>query len=121
MDTAIDLALTAAWIGFAALLLHGAFDAWRRGEPTPFFQVLKRYGLSVAQAEEAAGREALAAAVRRCEQCRDRKACARVLAVDWLGHGPVACSPNAEFFEQVKGARMRQRSEGGDAARLARC
>ena len=106
MDTAIDLVLTAAWVALGALLLYGAFDAWRRVEPLPFFQVLKRYGLSVTQAEEAAGREALTAALRRCELCNDRKACARVLAVDWLGRGPVACSPNAKFFERVKGAKV---------------
>jgi hypothetical protein len=105
MDTAIDLALTTAWLALGALLAYGVFDAWRRVEPLPFFQVLKRQGLSLAQAEEAAGPEALAAALRRCELCSDRKACARALAVDWLGRGPLACSPNAEFYEHVKGAR----------------
>lgn len=102
MDTAIDLALTAAWVALGVLLLYGAFDAWRRVEPLPLFQVLKRYGLSITQAEQAAVRESFARALRRCKSCRDRKACARVLAVDWLGRGPLACSPNAEFFRQVK-------------------
>ena len=60
MDTAITLALTAAWIALGVLLAYGVYDAWRRVEPLPFFQVLERRGLSVAQAEEAAGREALA-------------------------------------------------------------
>lgn len=106
METAIDLALTAGWLALGALLAYGVFDAWRRVEPPPFFQVLKRHGLSVAQAEEAAGREALAVALRRCALCSDRKACARALAVDWLGRGPLACGPNAEFFEQVKGAKV---------------
>jgi hypothetical protein len=106
MDTAIDLALTAGWLALAALLAYHVFDAWRRPEPLPFFRMLERHGLSVTQAEEAAGREALAAALRRCALCSDRKACARVLAVDWLGRGPLAC-PNAEFFEQAKGAKLR--------------
>ena len=112
MDTALDLTLTAAWLALGALLAYGVYDAWRHPEPLPFFQVLKRHGLSVTQAEEAAGSEALAAALRRCELCSDRKACARALAVDWLGRQPPACGPNAEFFEQVK---------GGVAHTLARC
>jgi hypothetical protein len=103
MDTAIDLALTAAWFAFGVLLAHHVFDTWRRGEQLPFFRMLERYGLSVTQAEQAAGKEAFAAALRRCELCSDKKACARVLAADCLGRGPLAC-PNAEFFEQVKGA-----------------
>ncbi|MBI4203503.1 MAG: hypothetical protein HY527_00630 [Betaproteobacteria bacterium] len=113
MDTVINLALTAAWLVLGALLAYSVFDAWRRGERLPFFRMLERHGLSVAQAEEAAGREALAAALRRCELCSDRKACARALAVDWLGRGPLACGPNAEFFEQVKGAEVQHT--------LARC
>lgn len=106
MDTAIDLALTAAWVALGALLAYGAFDAWRRVEPLPLFRMLERYGLSAARVEEAAGREAFAAALRRCELCSDRKACARALAVDWLGRGPLACSPNAKFFKQLKGAGL---------------
>ena len=113
MDTAISLVLTAAWLAFGALLAYGVFDAWRRVEPLPFFQVLERHGLSVAQAEEAAGREAVAAAVRRCALCSDGKACARALALDSLGRRPLACGPNAKFFEQVKGAGVRHT--------LARC
>jgi hypothetical protein len=108
MDTAIDLALTAAWLAFGALLAYGAFAAWRRVEPLPFFRVLGRHGLSVAQAEAAAGPEALAAALRRCALCSEKKACARALAVDWLGRGPVACGPNAEFLKQVKGAEVQR-------------
>ena len=103
MDTAIDLAVTAAWVALGALLAYGAFDAWRRFEPLPFFRMLKRHGLSVPRIEEAAGPEALAAALQRCVACSDKQACARALAVDWLGRRPLAC-PNAEFFEQVKGA-----------------
>jgi len=106
MDTAISLALTAAWLALGALLAYGVFDAWRRVEAPPFFQVLERHGLSVTQAGAAAGREALAAALQRCALCSDRKACARVLAVDWLGRQPLACGPNARFFEQVKGAEL---------------
>lgn len=106
MDTAIDLALTAAWLALGALLAHHVFVAWRRGERLPFFQMLERHGLSVTQTEEAAGREALAAALRRCALCSEKKACARALALDWLGRRPPACGPNAEFFEQVKGAEV---------------
>lgn len=104
MDTAIDLALTAAWLALGALLAYGVFVEWRRVEPPPFFQVLERHGLSFTQAEEAAGREALAAALRRCASCSDRKACARALALDCFGRRPLACRPNAQFFERVKGA-----------------
>lgn len=108
MNSALDLALTAAWIGFGALLVYHVFASWLRTEPLPFFRALVRYGLSAAQAEQTAGREAFAAALRRCELCSDRKACARALAVDWLGRGPLAPCPNAEFFEQVKGAELQQ-------------
>lgn len=103
MDTAIDLAVTAAWLlPLGGLLAYHVFDGWRRGEPSPFFEALERNGLSVTQAEKGLGREAIAAALRRCELCSDRRACTRALAVDRLGKGPVACSPNAEFFRQVK-------------------
>jgi hypothetical protein len=108
MDTVIDLALTAAWLAFGALLVYAVFDAWRRRELLPFFEVLERHGLSITQAEEAVGHDALAAALRRCALCSDRKGCARVLAVDWLGRRPPACGPNAEFFAQVKGVRVPQ-------------
>ena len=106
MDTSIDLVLTVAGLALGALLAYHLFAEWRRVEPLPFFQVLKRHGLSVTQVEEAAGREALAAALRRCALCSDRKACARALVVDWLGRGPLACGPNARFFEQVKGSAV---------------
>jgi hypothetical protein len=112
MDTAIVLVLTAAWLAFGVLLAYHVFDTWRRVEPLPFFRMLERYGLSVTQAEQAAGKEAFAAALRRCELCSDKKACARVLAADCLGRGPVAC-PNAKYFGQVKGAEV--------AHTLARC
>jgi hypothetical protein len=108
MDTAIAIVLTTAWLALGALLAYGVLDAWRRVEGAPLFQVLGRHGLSVNQAEEAAGREAVAAALRRCALCADRRACARVLALDWLGRGPLACSPNAEFLEQVKAAEVQQ-------------
>jgi hypothetical protein len=108
MDTAIALALSAAWLALGVLLAYGVLDAWRRVEPLPFFQMLERHGLSVTQAEEVAGGEAVATAVRRCALCSDRKACARVLAVDWLGRQPPACGPNAEFFRQVKAARLQR-------------
>ena len=104
MDTAIAIVLTTTWLALGALLAYGVFDAWRRVEPLPLFQVLERHGVSVAQAEAAAGREAFAAALRRCAMCSDRQACARVLAFDWLARQPPACGPNAEFFKQVKGA-----------------
>lgn len=106
MDTALNLALATAWVALAALLAWHVFNTWRRVEPLPFFKVLARHGLSVTEAEETFGREAVAAAARRCERCSDRKACARALAVDWLGHGPLACGPNAEFFEQARGAKV---------------
>jgi hypothetical protein len=103
MDTAIALALAAAWLALGALLAYGVLDAWRHVEPPPFLTVLERHGLSVTQAERAAGREALAAALRRCALCREKKACARALAVVWLGRWPPACGPNARFLERVKG------------------
>ena len=104
MDTSIDLVLTVAGLALGALLAYHVFAAWRRVEPLPFFQVLERHGLSVTQAEEAAGPEALAAALRRCALCNENKACARALALVWLGRWPPACGPNAEFLERVKGA-----------------
>jgi hypothetical protein len=106
MDTVIALALTAAWLALGALLAYHVFVAWRRVEPPPFFEVLQRHGLSVTQAEEAVGREALATAVRRCALCSQKKACARALAAVWRGHWPPACGANAEFLERVKGAAV---------------
>lgn len=108
MDTAITLALTAAWLALGTLLAYHVFDAWRRVEPLPFFEVLERHGLSVTQAKKAVGQEALTAALRRCALCSERGACARALAVDWLGRGPLACGPNVRFFEQVKGAELQR-------------
>lgn len=105
MDTAIDLALTAAWLSFGVLLAYHVFNTWQRGQPLPFFWMLERYGLSVAQAEQAAGKEAFAAALRGCERCSDKKACARALAADCFGRGPLAC-PNAKYLERVKGAEV---------------
>jgi hypothetical protein len=105
MDTAIDFAVLGAALALGAVLVYHAFDTWRRGEPLPFFQMLERYGLSVAQAEKAVGPEALAAAVRRCELCPDRQDCKFALACHRFGRGPLAC-PNAAFFEQVKGAEL---------------
>lgn len=106
MDTAMALALTAAWLALGALLTYHVFAEWRRVEPLPFFQVLERHGLSVTQAEEAAGPEALAAALRRCALCSEKNACARALALVWLGRWPPACGPNAEFLERMKGAAV---------------
>lgn len=106
MDTAINFAVTGAALALGAVLVYHAFDTWRRGEPLPFFQMLERYGLSVAQAEKAVGREAIAAAERRCALCPDRQDCKLALACNFLGHGPLACRPNAKFFEQVKGAEL---------------
>lgn len=102
MDAAISLVLTAAWLAFGVLLAYGVLDAWWHPEPLPLFRMLGRHGLAAARVEEAAGREAFSAALRRCELCADRKTCARALAVDWLGRGPLACRPNAGFFRQLK-------------------
>jgi hypothetical protein len=103
MDTAIVLAVTAGLLALGGLLAYHVVDTWRRGEPLPFFKALARFGLSAAQTEKTVGHEAFAAAVRRCELCKDKKACVRALAADPLGHGPIAC-PNAEIFGQVKRA-----------------
>jgi hypothetical protein len=107
MDTAITLALTAAWLALGALLAYHVFDAWRRVEPLPFCQLLERHGLSVAQAEKAAGREALATALQRCAQCSEKKDCSLTLAVYWHGRQPLACGPNAGFLEQVRSSEPR--------------
>jgi hypothetical protein len=106
MDTAIDLALTTAWLAFGVLLAYHVLTTWR-GDPLPLFRMLERYGLSVAQAEQAAGKEAFAAALRGCERCSDKKACARALAADCFGRGPLAC-PNAKYLERVKGAEVQR-------------
>jgi hypothetical protein len=108
MDAVIGFAATAVWLGLGALLGYRVLVAYREVESPPFLQVLERHGLSVTQAEEAFGLEAVATAVRRCASCSDRPACARVLALDWLGRQPPACVPNAGFFEQVKGTGPRQ-------------
>jgi hypothetical protein len=106
MDTAINFAAIGAALALGAVLVYHAFDTWRRGEALPFFQMLKRYGLSLPRIEEVAGREALAAAQRRCAHCPDRRDCALALACNRFGRGPLACRPNAAFFEQVKGAEL---------------
>jgi ferredoxin len=79
MDNLVAIAVGAAWLAIFVMLVWGIVSGLRRQlrdeGPLPFFAVLERKGLSVAQVEHAAGVEQLARAVGRCSLCEERKAC----------------------------------------------
>lgn len=80
MDKFVAIAVGGAWLAIFLMLIWGIASGVRRqlrdSGPLPFFDVLGRYGLSVAQVQEAAGVAQLAQAVRRCALCPDRQSCA---------------------------------------------
>lgn len=93
-----------AWLTILAVLVGGAcIEASRlvrRPEKAPFFRVLERHGLTLLQAEQAAGFMGVGEAASRCASCGVRDACRRALRWGRLGFTPPPC-PNASFFAQV--------------------
>lgn len=79
MGTLVNGLLAIAWLAIAGILLWGVVagvrNALRDDSPLPFFLMLERRGLTVTQAEDVAGIEALARALRRCAYCRGRADC----------------------------------------------
>lgn len=80
MDKLVAIAVGVAWLAIFIMLIWGVVTGVRRQLRNPgrlpFFDVLRHYGLSVAQVQESAGVERLAHAVRRCALCSDRQSCA---------------------------------------------
>jgi hypothetical protein len=100
METQMDIALVligVAWLAIAAMLLWGLADGLRKvfrtPGPLPFFTMLQRYGLTLAQLEHAVGPHALGLAVRRCASCTGRFNC---------GSAAVRC-PNEPLFLRARG------------------
>jgi hypothetical protein len=79
MDALISSLTGAAWLGVAAFLLWNAVACLRRASSQdanlPFFGMLGRRGVTVAQAEQAVGISEVSRAVRRCVFCRSNTAC----------------------------------------------
>jgi hypothetical protein len=91
-----------AWFAILAMLAGGAVVELlvRRPEKAPFFGVLERLGLTLFQAEQAAGLRGIGEAASRCASCGVRAACRRALRWGGLGFTAPPC-PNASFFAQV--------------------
>jgi hypothetical protein len=79
MDKFVAISVGAAWLAIFVMLVWVIVSGLRRqlrnDGPLPFFGVLERKGLTLAQVEQAAGIEQLARAVGRCSLCEERKAC----------------------------------------------
>jgi hypothetical protein len=95
-----------AWLAILGMLVGGVvLELWhsmRRPERAPFFAMLERQGVTLAQAEEVAGIKGVADAASRCASCRTRLACRRALRWSALGFDAPSC-PNAAFFARVRG------------------
>ena len=93
-----------AWLAILAMLVAGAGVEARRlmrgREKAPFFGVLERRGLTLLQAEQAAGIRGVGEAASRCASCGVRDACRRALRWGWLGFAAPPC-PNASFFARL--------------------
>ena len=102
------------WVGFAWLAIlgmlawGGVVGLWRMVRPrerAPFFGLLERNGVTLVQAEEAAGFRGVAEAASRCEACITRDACQRAMRWGLLGFEPPPCL-NAAFFARVRGTSL---------------
>lgn len=98
-----------AWLAILAMLAGGAsleaLRSLRRPQKAPFFGVLERHGVSLLQAEQAAGFRTLSEAASRCASCAVRQACRRALRWGRLGFGAPPC-PNDSFFARIRGGAL---------------
>jgi hypothetical protein len=97
-----------AWIAILGVLAWGlAAEAWhllRGKERVLFMRMLKRNGLTLAEAVRAVGYSGVVHAVDRCFGCGEQRACRRALRWRWLGARCPRC-PNAELFAHARDAR----------------
>jgi hypothetical protein len=105
MDAFVSSFIGAAWLGITAVLLWSVVACMRRArsqdENLPFFGMLGRQGLTVAQAEEAVGISEVSRAVRRCVLCRSNEAC----RAEFAGSQPASHDPdcpNAGVLERAR-------------------
>jgi hypothetical protein len=101
VDYALML-IALGWLAILAMLAGGAVVELlvRRPERVPFFGVLERLGLTLFQAEQAAGFRGVGEAASRCASCGVRVACRRALRWGRLGFAAPPC-PNASFSARV--------------------
>lgn len=85
-----------AWIAMSLLAAWREMFADRTA--LPFFEVVQRRGLTLAQLEAGAGIASLARAVRRCALCAGKGECREELAADPAAQ-PRDC-PNAAFLRR---------------------
>jgi hypothetical protein len=107
VEVEVDIALMLtglAWLAILAMLVWGVcveiLRLMRGPEKAPFFGILDRHGLTLLQAEQAAGVRGVGAAASRCASCGVREACRRALRWGRLGFTAPPC-PNDSFFAQV--------------------
>ena len=95
-----------AWLAILAMLAGGALvealKLMHGPEKAPFFGALERHGLTLLQAEQAAGVRGVGEAASRCAACGVRDPCRRALRWGRLGFAAPPC-PNAAFFARVAG------------------
>jgi hypothetical protein len=100
------LAIGLGWLAVLGLLAWGGAEEprpmARSPARAPFFAMLERHGLTLVQAEEAAGLRAVGEAAGRCASCGSRVACRRALRWSAVGFEAPPC-PNAAFLARVRG------------------
>ena len=105
MDAFVSSLIGAASVGVAAFLVWNVLACLQRARSQdadlPFFGMLARRGVTVAQAEEAAGIPEVSRAVRRCVFCRSNEACRAELAGSQSASHDHDC-PNAGLIERVQ-------------------
>lgn len=91
--------LSVTLLAVVALMTYGLAYAWRRvmreTAPLPLYAMLRHRGLTVREAGDGLGVEALAHAARRCALCGQGAECQRRVAA---GEPAPADCPNAELF-----------------------
>jgi hypothetical protein len=109
MENMVTILIGAAWMAILGMLVWGVLSGWRRQMlsdlPLPFFRLLGRDGLTLAQAEAAVGVNELANAASRCATCASRGACEAGVLGGWLGRRPAGC-PNGSLFDRLSGREV---------------
>ncbi len=99
MNAYVDAIMIVAWVAIAVMLVWGLAAGTRKvlssPAPLPFFRMLERQGLTLAQVEEVVGISGLSRAVRRCALCAGSSDC---------GRRAIAC-PNEPLFRRAKGLK----------------